>query len=153
MENLEADRARAEAELQSLRLELPENSIKIQVAKYKVQALKEQVKKERERSSLITGNKDAKTMSTIISKHEELLTEQGFAEKSYEAALLNIEQARIDATQQQRYLTVIVHPKLPEEPIKPKQPNDLIVLFLAVLLLWGILSLIIASIRDHAGWM
>ena len=153
VENLEADRARAEAELQSLRLELPENSIKIQVAKYKVQALKEQVVKERARSARITGNKDAKTMSMIISKHEELLTEQGFAEKSYEAALLNIEQARIDATQQQRYLTVIVNPKLPEEPIKPKQPNDLIVLFLACLLLWGILSLIIASIRDHAGWM
>ncbi len=32
-------------------------------------------------------------MSTIISKHEELLTEQGFAEKSYEAALLNLEQS------------------------------------------------------------
>ena len=153
VENLEADRARAEAELQSLKLELPDDSIKIQVAKYKVQALKEQVKKERERSSLSTGNKDAKTMSTIISKYEELVTEQGFAEKSYEAALLNIEQARIDATQQQRYLTVIVNPKLPEDPIKPMLPDDLIVLFLVCLLLWGILSLIIASIRDHAGWM
>ena len=92
-------------------------------------------------------------MSAIISKHEELLTEQGFAEKSYEAALLNLEQSRIDATQQHRYLTVIVNPKLPEEPNKSNQPNDYIVWFLSCLLLWGILSLIVASIRDHAGWM
>ncbi len=153
VEELEADRARAEAGLQSLRLELPENSPKIQIAKYKVSALKSQVKKEKERSARSNESENAKTMSPIISKYEELITEQGFAEKSYEAALLNIETARIDATRKQRYLTMIVFPKLPEDPIKPNQPNDYIVLFIACLLLWGILSLIFASIRDHAGWI
>ena len=153
VEELEADRARAEAYLQSLRLELPENAPKIQVAKYKVSALKRQVSKERQRSARSNGSKDAKTMSAIISKYEELITEQGFAERSYEASLLNIETARIDATRKQRYLTMIVYPKLPEEPIKPNQPYDYIVLFIVCLLLWGILSLILASIRDHAGWL
>ena len=153
VENLEADRARAEAELEGLRLQLPENSPRIQTAKYKVSALKQQITKERERSSRGTESTDTKSMSSILSKYEELITEQGFAEKSYEAALLNIETARIDATRKQRYLTMIVFPKLPEEPIKPKQPNDYIVLFIACLLLWGILSLIFASIRDHAGWI
>lgn len=153
VEELEADRARAEAHLQSLRLELPESSRKIEIAKFKVAALKRQVIKERQRSARSNGSEDAKTMSAILSKFEELVTEQGFAEKSYEAALLNIETARIDATRQQRYLTMIVFPKLPEDPIKPKQPNDYIVLFIACLLLWGILSLIFASIRDHAGWL
>jgi len=149
---LEAERARAEADLRSLRLEFPDTSRKIIEAKNKVFSLKKQVNIERIRSTRITDSSDAKTMSSIISKHEELLTEQGFAEKSYEAALLNLEQSRIDATQQHRYLTIIVNPKLPEEPSKPDQPNDYIVLFLACLLLWGILSLIIASVRDHAGW-
>ena len=153
VEELEADRARAEADLRSLRLELPENSPRIQVAKYKVSALKTQVSRERERSARSNSSKDASTMSAILSKYEELITEQGFAEKSYEAALLNIETARIDATRQQRYLTMIVYPKLPEDPVKPSQPNDYIVLFIACLLIWGILSLIVASIRDHAGWI
>lgn len=152
VEELEADRARAEAELQSLRLELPENSPKIQIAKYKVSALKQQVLKERKRSATNNASKDAKTMSSIISKYEELITEQGFAEKSYEAALLNIETARIDATRKQRYLTMIVYPKLPEDPIKPNQPNDYLVLFFGCLFMWGILGLIVASIRDHIGW-
>lgn len=152
VEELEADRARSEAELQSLRLELPENSPKITVAKYKVAALKQQVDKERERSARSNGSKDQDTMSSIISQYEELITEQGFAEKSYAAALLNIETARIDATRKQRYLTMIVYPKLPEDPTKPNQPNDYLVLFFSCLLLWGIMSLIIASVRDHAGW-
>ena len=151
VESLEAERARAEANLRSMRLSYPEISVKVKVAKNLVEALKQQVIKERSRSSRGMGGK-SKTMSAIISKHEELLTEQGFAEKSYEAALLNIEQARIEATRQQRYLSIIVNPVLPDEPAKPNQPNDFIVLFLACLLLWGILSLIVASIKDHIGW-
>lgn len=153
VEELEAERARAEAELRSLRLEFPDTSRKIIEAKNKVFSLKRQVNIERIRSTKITDSTDAKTMSSIISKHEELLTEQGFAEKSYEAALLNLEQARIDATQQHRYLTVIVEPKLPEEAAKPNTPDDYFILLLACLLLWGILGLIISSIRDHAGWV
>jgi capsular polysaccharide transport system permease protein len=153
VEHLEAERASAETNLRSLRLSYPEVSPSVIEAKNKVSSLKKQLLMERDRSSRSTGSKDAKTMSTIISKHEELLTEQGFAEKSYEVALLNIEKARIDATQQQRYLSVTVHPTLPEDPIRPKAPDDFVVLFLACLLLWGIMSLIIASIKDHAGWV
>ena len=153
VENLEADRARAEADLQGLRLQLPENSPRIQNAKFKVSALKQQINKERARSARGMESTDTKSMSSILSKYEELITEQGFSEKSYEAALLNIETARIEATRQQRYLTMIVYPSLPEDPIKPKQPYDYIVLFIACLLLWGILSLIFASIKDHAGWL
>jgi len=153
VENLEADRARAEADLQVLRLQLPENSPRIQAAKYKVSALKKQIDKERVRSSRGSESTDTKTMSSILSKYEELITEQEFAEKSYEAALLNIETARVDATRKQRYLTMIVYPQIPEDPIKPNQPTDYIILFIACLLLWGILGLIFASIRDHAGWL
>ncbi|MCF6190759.1 MAG: hypothetical protein L3J51_09785 [Cocleimonas sp.] len=151
VESLEAERAKAESTLQSLKLSFPDISPKVIEAKNIVIALKQQIVKERSRSSYITG-KNSKTMSMIISKHEELLTEQGFAEKSYESALLNLEKARIDATKKQRYLSVIVNPTLPDEPAKPNQPNDFIVLFLACLLLWGILSLIVASIKDHVGW-
>jgi len=153
VEHLEAQRASAETNLRSLRLSYPEVSHKVKEAKNKVSSIKKQLKMERERSARNTSSKDAKTMSAIILKHEELLTEQGFAEKSYEAALLNIEGARIEATKQQRYLSIIVRPTLPEDPIRPKAPDDYVVLFLACLLLWGIMSLIIASIKDHAGWV
>ncbi|MCK5666431.1 MAG: hypothetical protein KAI17_23230, partial [Thiotrichaceae bacterium] len=153
VEHLEAERANAETNLRTLRLSYPEVSPKVTEAKNRVTSIKKQLLMERDRSSRSTSKNDAKTMSAIISQHEELLTEQGFAEKSYEVALLNIEKARIDATQQHRYLSITVHPVLPEDPAKPKTPDDLIVLFLACLMLWGIMSLIIASVKDHAGWV
>ncbi len=153
VEYLESARADAETELRSLKMSYPDVSPRVKEAKNKVASLKKQVQKERERSVRITSASNAKTMSTIISKHEELLTEQGFAEKAYEVALYNIEKARINASQQQRYLSVIVNPIKPEKPAKPNTPDDYIVLLISCLLLWGIMSLIIASIRDHAGWV
>jgi len=150
--SLEASLAEAEAKLNSLRKGLHENTPKVRSAKNIVAALKSQVRKELARSNRGSYKKDAKTMSSIISINEELLTEQGFAEKSYASALLNMEQVRIDATQQHRYLTVIVNPQLPESAVKPSQPNDIIVLFIGCLLLWGITGLVISSIKDHAGW-
>ena len=154
---LEADLAKAEAELRSLRVSLHDRSPKVKSAKNKVYALKLQVKKERARStygnSSSLSKNNSKTIGSIVSQYEELLTEQDFAEKAYASTLLNMEKSRIEATQRHRYLTVIVQPHLPEEAAKPKQPNDLIILFLYSLLFWGISGLIIASIKDHAGWV
>jgi len=158
---LEADLANAEAELRSLRVSLHDRSPKVKTAKNRVFALKQQVEKERARSTYgnnsaivnNVGQGNSKTIGTIVSQYEELLTEQDFAEKAYASTLLNMEKSRIDATQQQRYLTVIVQPHLPEEAAKPKQPDDIIILLLYSLLFWGISGLIIASIKDHAGWV
>lgn len=151
--SLEADLAKAEAELRGLRTSLQENSPKVRAAKNRFLALKAQVKKERARTTRSGSKGNSNTMGALIAKQEELLSEQGFAEKAYASTLLNMEQVRIEATQQHRYLTVIVQPKLPEAAAKPKQPHDYIVLFLSCLLLWGISSLVIASVRDHAGWV
>ncbi len=153
--SLQAELATAEADLRALRISLQDSTPKVQVARNRVYSLKQQIGKEKMRGTRAsTKNKRySKTLSKLISQHEELLTDQGFAEKTYASTLLIMEQARIDAIKQHRYLTIIVRPQLPEEAIKPDQPRDYIVLFLVSLLFWGIASLIIASIKDHAGWI
>ena len=152
--SLQGELATSEAELDTLRKSLHDNTPKVRTASNKVSALKRQITKAQSKINRSTSNKkNAKSMSAIIANREALMTEQGFAEKAYASALLNLENARISATQNQRYLTVIVQPQLPEKAAKPSLPHDYIVLFLSCLLLWGILGLIIASIRDHAGWM
>ncbi len=153
--SLEADLAKSEAELRSLRLSLHDNAPKVKAARNKFNSLKRQVQKERSKSirSMRSNDKKSKTAGTLIAKREALISDQNFAEKAYASTLLGVEQARIEAALQHRYLTIIVKPQLPEKPAKPDQPHDYIVLLLACLLLWGISSLIIASIRDHAGWV
>ena len=152
--SLQAELASAEAELDTLRKSLHENTPKVRSAINKVSALKRQIKKAQSKINRSNSRKkNAKSMSAIIADREALMTEQDFAEKAYASALLSLENARINASQNQRYLTVIVKPHLPEKAAKPSQPHDYIVLFLSSLLLWGILGLIIASVKDHAGWM
>lgn len=153
--SLEAELAAAEAELRSLRVGLQDSTPKVQAARNRVYSLKQQIGKEKARGteSNIKNKRFSKTLSKLISQHEELLTVQSFAEKTYESTLLMMEQARIDAAKQHRYLTVTVQPQLPEEAVKPDQPHDYIVLFLSCLMFWGISSLVIASIKDHAGWI
>lgn len=153
--SLQAELAKAEANLRTLRISLQDSTPKVQAAHNRVYSLKQQIGKEKMRGTRkSTKNKRySKTLSKLISQHEELLTDQGFAEKTYASTLLIMEQARIDAAKQHRYLTITVKPQLPEEAIKPDQPHDYIVLFLSCLLFWGISSLIIASIKDHAGWI
>lgn len=150
--SLEADLAKAEANYRSLRVSLRDISPKVKAARNKFLSLKRQVQKENKRS-IRNKSKSSKSIGTLIAKQEELLSEQDFAEKSYASTLFNMQQTRIDATQQHRYLTKIVHPQLPEGAAKPNQPHDFIVLFISCLLLWGIMGLIIASVRDHAGWV
>jgi len=151
--NLEAQLATAEAELMSLRAALHDNSPKVKAALNKYQSLKRQVKKVRNRVYRNSNKKSKKTIGSLLAKQQSLLTDQEFAEKAYASALLNKQQATIEATQQHLYLTTIVNPQLPEKAAKPDQPHDYIVLFLGCLLLWGIVGLIIASVRDHAGWV
>ncbi len=154
--SLEAELATAEANLRSVRMQLQDGTPKVRAAFNRVSSLKQQIQKEKARlsyRSMQNKKKPSKSLSKLIAKQEELLTEQGFAEKKYESALLLMEQASIDSSKQHRYLTVIVQPQLPEEAVKPDQPHDYIVLFLSCLLFWGISSLVIASIRDHAGWV
>ncbi len=154
--SLEAELSKAEANLRSIRMQLQDSTPKVRAAFNRVSSLKQQIKKEKARlsyRSMRNKKTPTKSLSKLIAKQEELLTEQGFAEKKYESALLLMEQASIDSAKQHRYLTVIVQPQLPEEAVKPNQPHDYIVLFLSSLLFWGISSLVIASIRDHAGWV
>lgn len=153
--SLEAELATAEAELRSLRIRLQDSTPKVQQAKNRVFSLKRQISKEKSRGtqSNVKNKRYSKTLSKLIAQHEALLTDQSFAEQTYASTLLIMEQARIDASKQHRYLTITVQPQLPEEAVKPDQPHDYIVLFLSCLMFWGISSLIIASIKDHAGWV
>ena len=59
--------------------------------------------------------------------------------------------ARIDASQQQRYLATFVRPSLPQEALYPKRLLNTFIVFAGSLLLWALGVLVAYSIRDHAN--
>jgi capsular polysaccharide transport system permease protein len=78
-----------------------------------------------------------------------LETDRMLADKQLAAALLYLEQARREALRKQLYLERIVEPSLPDSPVEPRRLRGVAATFALGLLAWGILSLLVAGVREH----
>ena len=60
-----------------------------------------------------------------------------------------LETARLDAQRKQLYLERLVQPSLPDESMEPRRVRSVFTVFLLGLVAWGVLSLILAGVREH----
>lgn len=88
-------------------------------------------------------------MSSLLATYETLEVEKRFAEQAYASALASLEQARIEAGRQQRYLAVFNAPETPDAAIYPERALNAILLTLGALGFWGVATLMVYSVRDH----
>ena len=89
------------------------------------------------------------SLSGKAAAYERVALEREFADKQLGIALAALEAARNEAQHQQLYLDRIVQPNLPDIAIEPRRLRSVVIVFLLGLLAWGILSLLVASIREH----
>jgi len=75
--------------------------------------------------------------------------EREFAEKQLATALTLLETARDEAQRQQLYLDEVVQPNLPDYPSEPRRLRSIAVVLLVGLVVWIILELLIAAVREH----
>ena len=75
--------------------------------------------------------------------------EQEFADNQLAAALASLEQARNEAQRQQLYLERIVQPSLPDVAVLPERLRNVVTVLVIGLVLWGILGMILAGVREH----
>jgi capsular polysaccharide transport system permease protein len=102
------------------------------------------------RDQLTSQSKDT-TLSSKITGYENLTIEQQFAEKLYSIAQASAEKARQEQERQQLYLVTVDRPSFPDEPTYPKILVDSFTMFAGCLILWSMVTLLIASVRDHMG--
>jgi capsular polysaccharide transport system permease protein len=81
---------------------------------------------------------------------ERLTLESGFADKQLGLALAELETARTEARQKQLYLERLVQPNLPDRAMEPRRIRSIFMVFMVGLIAWGVASLLVASIREHA---
>ncbi|MBB2908202.1 capsular polysaccharide transport system permease protein [Rhizobium sp. RAS22] len=96
----------------------------------------------------ITGGTDA-SLANVISNFSAIETDRLVAEKLYEAARRNYDQAFAAAVRKALYLTVFVSPAIPEAALYPRRLLSPVLIFLGLLTIWTILSLAWASVEDH----
>lgn len=96
----------------------------------------------------IVGN-DERSLSSKSFDFQRLQLDQQLAEKQLTSALASMEDVRAEIGRQQLYLSVISAPDLPDMALKPKRFYGVLAVFVISLLIYGIVSLLLASVREH----
>ncbi|MHB8843707.1 MAG: hypothetical protein ACYC7L_03075 [Nitrospirota bacterium] len=89
------------------------------------------------------------SLTKKAAEYERLSLERVYAEKQLAAALTSLEQARSDAERQQLYLGRIVQPSKPDMAMEPRRLRGILATFLLGMIAWGVLTILIAGIREH----
>jgi capsular polysaccharide transport system permease protein len=145
---LEGETAKSRIQLAEARSYMRDGSAQIASLKARIAALEGQITAEKTR---LTGT-DRQVLNEVVADYERLMVEREFAEKHYVSALASLEAARVRAEGQSRYLVAFAPPTLPEESIWPRRLPFTGFVFAGATLLFGIVSLVIAGIREHAGF-
>lgn len=113
----------------------------------------------RERSKLLQQEIQAETfrvagggdrsLADKAADYHRFVLEKEFADKMLASAMSTLEQARNEAQRKQIYIERIAQPSIPDEAMEPKRLRNIIATLIIGLIAWGVLSMLIAGIKEH----
>jgi capsular polysaccharide transport system permease protein len=110
------------------------------------------------RASTLQGEIDAETsrvtggersLANKAAEFQRLALEREFADKQLASTLASLEQARNEAQRKQVYVERIAQPSLPDIALEPRRMRSILATFVLGLVAWGILSMLLAGVREH----
>ena len=134
----------SEAQLAQLRQLSPENP-QIPALKSRVDALRKTISTE---GSKVAGADGSLTSKSAV--YDRLQLEKVFAERQLATALVSLETAKNEAQRKQLYLERLVQPNLPDKALEPRRIRSILMVLALGLVLWGVVSLVVASVKEHA---
>lgn len=121
------------------------NSPQIPVLRREESLLKSEIQKLELKVAGLSGD----SIATKIIKYQRLTLENSLAEQQLGSALASLEQANADARKKQLYLERISAPSLPDQAFLPHRLRIVLSTLLLGLIMWGIVELLTAGIREH----
>ena len=146
---LEGERAKLRAEIEDAQSYMKASAPQLKNMQSRLTAIEKQLAVEKARLVDQEG-KDA--LNSWVSGYETLMIESEFAKKQLTTAMTAMETARASLLSKTRYIVPIEQPTLPDESRYPNTWIFTICTFLGLLLIYGLIRLIVASIREHAGF-
>lgn len=140
-----AQEAAMRAQLSEIRRNAP-NHPSIPALQDRIAGLAQQVA---EQTGRAVGTPDG--IAAKITEYENLLVEQEFAEQTLTAANAALEQARVEAQQQQYYLERVVEPNQPDDAIQPARLRGILAVLFGTLCLYLVGWMLSVGIREHAS--
>ncbi len=104
----------------------------------------------KEQSGLTAGNR-TRSLAASSEAYERLSLDADFAAKRLAAALASLEAAENEAQRKSSYVERIVEPGLPDAAIEPHRLRAIVTTLAFSLVVWGVITLLIAGIREHGS--
>jgi capsular polysaccharide transport system permease protein len=89
------------------------------------------------------------SLTSKSANFERLVLDKSFADKQLASALTSLETARSEAERKQLYLERLVQPNLPDKALEPRRIRSIFMVFAVGLIAWGVISLLVASVKEH----
>jgi len=132
-----------EAQLNQIRQVSPKNPQVASLAN-RVSSLRNTIANE---TSKVAGG--GTSLTSKSANFERLVLEKSFADKQFASTLASLESARSEAERKQLYLERLVQPNLPDKALEPRRIRSIFMVFAVGLIAWGVVSLLVASVKEH----
>ncbi len=110
----------------------------------RVQTLRQEI--DAETAQVAGGNR---SLANKAAEYQRLALDREFANTQLGSALASLEQARNEAQRKQLYLERVVQPSKPDMAMEPRRIRGVISTLVLGLVAWGILTLLIAGVKEH----
>jgi len=145
---IESQLTKERTTLKGMQAVLGANTPQIRQQRNRVQALEQQLAAEKQRLvAQQQGGGDR--LNVAAARYRSLTIDATIAEEAYKYAVSSVETARMEASKKLRSLVTVVSPNTPEMAIYPERAYNLITIFIGLLLFYGIVRFIVATIEDH----
>ena len=142
---LREDLLAAESQLEQVRRVSPKNP-QIGGLEQRVDSLRKAVADENARVLGRSGGLSSKSPA-----FDRLTLERTFADRQLASAMAALDSARSEAARKQLYLERLVQPNLPDRSVEPRRLRTVVTVLLVGLILWGVVGLVLSSIREHTN--
>lgn len=133
----------AQTQLAQLQAIAPQNP-QIPTLRTSIAALEKQIG---EASGGVSGGNNS--LSNKAAKFARLQLDAQFADKQLASAMAALESAQANAERKQLYLERLVEPNTPDVATEPKRLKSILEVFALGMIIWGVLSLLLAGMREH----
>lgn len=116
----------------------------IPVLKTKIGALSHEINLE---LSKVAGS--SRSLSAAAAQYQRLQLESQVSDKQLAASIASLEDARNEARRKQAYVERISQPNVPDEALEPHRLSGIFATFVFGLIAYGIISMLLAGIREH----
>ena len=146
--SLEATLAQKKAELSTMATMMSNMAPEVINIKRQISALQKEVEKQKEKISTTEGPGQSLSVSELMAQYSNLQVQLQLAIQAYSSSLITLENARVEAYQKLQHLVTVESSTLPDDNSYPTILYNLVLFGVALLLLYGIARIIVATIRE-----